>query len=1327
MGAARSHKAPARPTPAYGARGANTAAHRLAARRALPQTAAAAGAVRQRVAEGVAQPALAVGGVGDRAEVEADRTAERVLSMPAPALAPPPGPPARAETGIREVRREGQGGQPTTDEIAKVPPLSEEEQEPSVGADEDVVLHSLDADDMAEIERGEPAGGSAGAEGGGEGGGEPGGPPPEPEVQAKSEPGGIGVGAEGGAAPPDAARAIRTPGPGRPLPGALRGFMEPRFGADFSGVRLHDQAAERKVARRIGARAFTYGRNVWLGPDESASDKRLMAHELTHVVQQNPGVRRAAPAEDAPEIEARPRRVQRGWLMEKLEPYARKVPGYTLFTVILGKSPLTGERVPRTASNLIGGLLGLIPGGTDIYDKLREARALERAFAWVQERLAAFPITWARVKRAAEQAWDEFSFIDLSLEPVYRAFRPLFDDLVAYVKETALQLLEFAVKGALAVAGPLGEKVWQLIAKGRDTILLIVKNPVGFALNLLKAVKKGFEKFYANVAKHLKAGVLGWLFGALQGLNITIPERLDLKGIVSLAMQILQVTYEAFRKILVKRLNPHGEKKVGFMEKAFAVLKTLITKGFSGVWKMMVNFLSLDRIMGVVVGGIRSFVTSTIVQQAIGWAASLSNPVGGIVRIAIAIYDVITTFLERLQQFRDFVSAIFDSIANIAQGKIEQAANYVEQTMARMVPLIISFIAAVLRLNGITKSIQDIVKKLRKPVHEAMDRFVGFVVKKAKKLLAKLLSKLNRTRKLPAKTFKLGQSTHRYYAKAVGRKVELFIASNGGAPAKPTVAAAKGETANLDPATGTQAEGRAAVNALDKGVERDQANAGPIDPTDKTRNYAKPTGTLDTSMGQTAQAANADGEKLADNPDINTDAPKTLIRATEPRFDVEGMTDTYQKVKEESGKPIPNSTLTYSQYYEADHMPEKQLLFEVHGLLGRLGGGQAAGAPAAASGPPQRAAGEEETAAPPEPPEGFNKLKDMAGDENTMRAILLYRPIHRTKPNNFSESTLVTVNDAAKSDAAPADKQRRVKTAIKRQMEREAEAVRQLYTADADSEGKPRKDVFDGLNKLIQDTNRDYNLNVAEGAAGEAAPPGAAEAKHRKQLAFDGPQNFTEREGKKDKHGRIMKEGTGPFFEADHIIDKSYPLAVKGLTFSDDKLWAKLGIERLQQDPAAAPDVKAKYKRQNTLRQQLLFSSAAKVQKYTEYSGAAILIYRPLHRSVTHETASGGALNDILAAVPDSAFDNARRYVEDGSVSVAQAKQPIRQRIRSAFETQSRDHTQAVRDAYASSVIDVRLANPGNEQAAVTAMMEIVKRVHGNLTKMHSESLALLA
>jgi murein DD-endopeptidase MepM/ murein hydrolase activator NlpD len=79
--------------------------------------------------------------------------------------------------------------------------------------------------------------------------------------------------------------------PGQPLDPATRAFMEPRFGHDFSQVRVHTDAKAAESACAVNARAYTVGRDVVFGAGQyahgSSGGQRLLAHELTHIVQQS--------------------------------------------------------------------------------------------------------------------------------------------------------------------------------------------------------------------------------------------------------------------------------------------------------------------------------------------------------------------------------------------------------------------------------------------------------------------------------------------------------------------------------------------------------------------------------------------------------------------------------------------------------------------------------------------------------------------------------------------------------------------------------------------------------------------------------------------------------------------------------------------------------------------------------------------------------------------------------------------------------------------------------------------------------------------------------
>ena len=88
-------------------------------------------------------------------------------------------------------------------------------------------------------------------------------------------------------------------GGGQPLSPSLRAFYEPRFGHDFSRVRVHHDARAADSARGVNAQAFTVGHHIVFGAGRYAAEteqgRRLIAHELTHTIQQM-GPRLSTPA-----------------------------------------------------------------------------------------------------------------------------------------------------------------------------------------------------------------------------------------------------------------------------------------------------------------------------------------------------------------------------------------------------------------------------------------------------------------------------------------------------------------------------------------------------------------------------------------------------------------------------------------------------------------------------------------------------------------------------------------------------------------------------------------------------------------------------------------------------------------------------------------------------------------------------------------------------------------------------------------------------------------------------------------------------------------------
>jgi len=111
-------------------------------------------------------------------------------------------------------------------------------------------------------------------------------------------------------APPIVHQVLRSPG--QTLDPETRAFFESRFDRDFSGVRIHADSPAAESARAVNALAYTVGRDIAFAPDKfapaTAEGRVLLAHELTHVVQQHgnlaPGPGRISAPGDSAEAEA---------------------------------------------------------------------------------------------------------------------------------------------------------------------------------------------------------------------------------------------------------------------------------------------------------------------------------------------------------------------------------------------------------------------------------------------------------------------------------------------------------------------------------------------------------------------------------------------------------------------------------------------------------------------------------------------------------------------------------------------------------------------------------------------------------------------------------------------------------------------------------------------------------------------------------------------------------------------------------------------------------------------------------------------------------------
>jgi uncharacterized protein DUF4157 len=667
----------------------------------------------------------------------------------------------------------------------------------------------------------------------------------------------------------------RIPGPagGTPLPASVRGFMEPRFGADFGGVRIHTDGGAAVLSRQLSAQAFTTGNHIFFGggqyQPETPSGRQLIAHELAHTVQQGAAPRAAVQRSADLTLTPRPRGlVQRLGLSDALDYFADKatiIPGFRMFTIVLGVNPINMRRVERSAANILRAVVEFIPGGGLITQALDQYGVFDRAGRWIEQQIDSLGLSWQTIRNAVTGFLDSLSWTDIFdlggvwerakrifsepadriirfvgglasailqmikdaiLQPLARLaqstrgwdllcavlgrnpitgepvprnaetliggfmkligqeevwrniqrsnaigrawawFQGALNGLLGFVREIpslflqALRSLEIAdivllpraflrvgaVFGgfALRFIGWAGEQVMSLLTiifevvapqvmvylrRAAGAFRMIIADPIRFIGNLVRAGLQGLRQFASNFLTHLRASLIGWLTGAMSGANIYIPQGFNLREIVKFILSVLGLTWQNIRGKLVRVI---GETAVGALETTFDIVVTLVREGPAAAWEKIVE--QITNLRDMVLEQVMTFVRDRVVQAAITRLVTSLNPAGAFIQAIIAIYNTVMFFVERMRQIAQVAAAVIDSLDAIARGVIGAAANRVEQTMAGLLTLVISFLARIAGLGRVSDAVINIINRVRQPIDRALDRVVEWIVATARRV-----------------------------------------------------------------------------------------------------------------------------------------------------------------------------------------------------------------------------------------------------------------------------------------------------------------------------------------------------------------------------------------------------------------------------------------------------------------------------------------------------------------------------------------------------------------------------------------------------------------
>lgn len=419
-------------------------------------------------------------------------------------------------------------------------------------------------------------------------------------------------------------------------------------------------------------------------------------------------------------------------ILKPLASLAEGTPAWDLLLAVLGKNPITGEKVASDPSAVVGGFMKLI-GQEELWANIKKANALSRIWAWFQTNLNQLVSFVSQIPTLFVSALTSLEIADVLILP--RGFMKL-----------ARVFGNFAIRfgtWALDATWSLLQIIFEVVAPGAMPYLKklgasfrsILKNPMGFVSNLVAAAKLGFMQFANNIGAHLKSAFIGWLTGSLTG--VYIPASFDFREIIKFVLSVLGLSWANIRSKLVKVL---GEPAVKVLETTFDIVVVLVREGPAAAWDKIKEYAG--NLKDMAINAIMDYIVGEVVKKAIAKIVGMFVPGGAFISAIISIYDTIVVFISKLSKMMQVATAFLDSMMQIASGAIGAAANKVETTLEGLLSLAISFLAGFLGLGKVADKVMNIINtKIRTPIDKAIDKVIDWVVKGAGKVLDKITGK----------------------------------------------------------------------------------------------------------------------------------------------------------------------------------------------------------------------------------------------------------------------------------------------------------------------------------------------------------------------------------------------------------------------------------------------------------------------------------------------------------------------------------------------------------------------------------------------------------
>ncbi|MUG97774.1 DUF4157 domain-containing protein [Scytonema sp. UIC 10036] len=428
-----------------------------------------------------------------------------------------------------------------------------------------------------------------------------------------------------------------------------------------------------------------------------------------------------------------------GWLSS----YANDIPGYHLLTVILNRDPFTNEVVPRTVTNIIRGFMSLIPGGEQQFQQMQETGVIPRAAERIETMMSDLGISWEFIQNLFLDIWNSFTIDDL-INPIDAFIRILteFEEPLNRLFTFVIEVIKVVLELLLEMMNFPSDILARIINNAIQALDDIQQDPVGFLINMLQAVKLGFEKFFDNIVQHLLGGVTDWLFAEVRKAGIEPPTEITLESILDLVLQILGISMDQIWQKLGDRIGQENIDRIrGAIDRLTGIwtfVRDVQERGVAAIWEYIQSQIS--NLWDMVLEQISNWITERVIERVMTRLLSMLDPTGimavvnGFISFFNAVQSAIEYFREMLMIVDDYVS----TIASVARGDVEPGAVKMEQGLANSIPVAIGFLANQVGLGNLGDQIAEIITGIRELVDRALDWLINRAVSAGQALLRSL-------------------------------------------------------------------------------------------------------------------------------------------------------------------------------------------------------------------------------------------------------------------------------------------------------------------------------------------------------------------------------------------------------------------------------------------------------------------------------------------------------------------------------------------------------------------------------------------------------------